>query len=300
MTNISGYLILSIFAGAILSLPLIFSEQYSSGIFSLLKSKIFYSTLTGNFNPQFTIFHVIPLPILILSFLSIPLVTRKSLWLLAVFLLGLFYWLLYSLTTLRFFIEYPRVVYFTSIMAIITASFSLNYFVGALERTGFFRKRKNILKYIQLGILGCFLIFLPYYTQSSEWQNFKEYNKKKNQFLIPAAPANRYLSDDDLQLFKDIDNQKFLSFPWKGTVLGIVTNNYPATIKAGTITINRDLFYRFKDADCKKKYKIAKSKHIDFVYTMEFDCPKFQLIGKSNEGIHLYSVENETVEKSLD
>ncbi len=290
--NMSGYLILSVLAGIILSLSLIFSRQSFHEIFSLLSSKVFYSALTGDFNPQFTIFHVIPLPILILSFLSMPLITRKNFWLLGVFLLGLIYWFLYSLTTLRFFIEYPRVVYFTSIMAIITAGFSLNCFVGMLEETVFFRKRKNIFKYIQFGILGCFLIFLPYYTQSSEWQNFKEYNKKTNQFLVPAAPANKYLNDDDLQLFKDIDNQKFLSFPWKGTVIGIATNNYPLSTKAGTITINPRLFYEFMDADCDKKSEIAQTKSIHFVYSPEFSCPQFDFISKSSEELYLYKFTN--------
>jgi len=285
--NIIYYLALSFLAGVIISIAYLIDKESFSNFILQIKSKLFYPTLTGEFNPQFPIFSIVPLISLLLFAIGIfPLVKRK-LWLAAPLFAGLIFWIMYSLTTFRIVIEYERVVVFTSILIIIASGFGLNYLLKALKELDFL-KNNNILKYAQIVILILFLILSFQYTKRDKWKDLKAYNPETDQFFIPAAVANNYLQPDDLKLFRNIKNKRFLSYPWKGTVMGIATNNYPVTTKAGTITINPDLFYKFKDSGCKKKIKIADSKYIKFVYSSKFDCPQFEFIDKSNEGLYLY------------
>lgn len=289
--NTLFYFILLALVGIILASACFLTQKPINNFFPYIFSKIVYPTFTGDFNPQFSIFNIIPISVLFLFAFGLLVVIKRKIWLASALFLGLIYWALYSFTTLRVIIEYPRVVVFTSILIIITAGFGLNHLINVLKKLNFFEKN-NALNYIQIAILICFLVFLPGYTKRDNWQNLKAYNPEIGQSFIPAAPANRYLHPDDLKLFEDINNQTFLSFPWKGTVIGVATNNYPLSTKEGTISINPNLFYRFMDSDCSKKYKIAKSGSIDFVYAPEFNCPNFEFIGESSEGLFLYKLVN--------
>ena len=109
-----------------------------------------------------------------------------------------------------------------------------------------------------------------------------------NLTVIPAAPANNYLHPDDLYLFKDIKQKRFIAPPWKGLVIGVATNNYPLETKSSTLTISILKFSEFFSADCKNKTKLADKYKISYVYSGKFDCPDFKLIGNSREGLYLY------------
>lgn len=287
-------LILYIFI--ILIIALIFISVYllshaSGNILSSIIDKIFYSTLTGNFNPQFNIFYIIPLPILLLVSFAIWPIFKKQLWLASTLIYGLISWLIYSMTKFRLIIEYQRLVVVTAIIIIIASGIGLDYLINYLKKTNWFKQNKY-LDYLLIIILISFLLFLPIYTKRDSWKKLKAYNIKTDKFFIPASPANKYLQPDDLKIFNNIEQKTFLSFPWKGTVLGVATSNYPATTRAGTISIEPQLFYKFVKANCAKKLKIAKDEKIDLVYAPKFSCPNFQFINKSQEGLYLYKIVN--------
>ena len=63
-----SYLLICIFIVIILSASLLFKESYNSLIHSVI-SKLFYMTFTSNAIPDYSIWKVIPIPILLLSFL---------------------------------------------------------------------------------------------------------------------------------------------------------------------------------------------------------------------------------------
>lgn len=285
--NIIYYFAFSISVVLILSFAYFLAQGQLRSFFPFIISKIFYTTLTNNFNPQFLIYNVIPPAILLLACFGIIKIIKRKVWLFYPLLLGLLVWFLYSSMKFRFIIEYPRLVVVTSILIVITAGFGLNYLFEILKKTDLFKQNKS-LYYIQISLLVCFLLFSPHYTKRDNWQKLKAYNSKTNQFFMPAAPANQYLKQDDLEIFKDIHGQALLSFPWKSTVISIATGNFPATTKAGTITIKPNLFYRFMKLDCEKKLKIVKTNNIDLVYSPKLNCPNFEFIDKSNEKLYLY------------
>lgn len=286
--NIFRYLASIMLAGLLLLLAYFLSGGSANNLFSYIaRSKIFYPTFIKNSIPQFLIWYVVPIPVLILSILDIFSAGKKRLWMVSMLFLGIAYWIMYSSATFRFIIEYQRVVVFTSILMTITAGFGLNWLIGTLKKSSLFQ-RNSILSYIQAVALILFLFFSFGYTKRDNWQKLTLLDLKTGRSVQPAAPANRYLHPDDLRIFRDIKNQVFLSFPWKGTVIGIATDNCPITTKSGTVSINEDLFYEFMNSDNNKKYEIAKSYYISYVYVPRFDCPDFEFIAESEEGICLY------------
>jgi len=253
-------------------------------------SKLFYNTFTPDSIPRFLIWLVIPWFILVFSIVGFFISIKERKWLAGVFLLGLIYWLIYSFSMVRFIIEYERVVVFTSILFVILAGLGLNFLVRRLKEIRFFEK-KDILNYILVGILILFFIFSFSYTKRDNWKSLTLENIKTKGIVMPAAPANKYLQEDDIQLFKNIKNKTFLTLPWKGTVIGVATDNIPVSTKPGTITHNPSLLLVFFNLDCSGKEKLVKDYRIEYVYSPEFNCSGFNIVGKSNEGIILYKTD---------
>jgi len=262
-------------------------------IVDYIGSKLIYPTFTKGAIPSFLIYKVIPIPILLLSIFGAFKTFKKKLWLIMPIFIGLAYWWLYSFILLRFIIEYERVVFSTSILITLLAGFGLHYFIEDLEKLNFIRKYK-ILQIIQISILVLFITFSFFYTQRDTWQELKLYSVYDDSVYNPASPANQYLHEDDLRLFENISEKKFLSLPWKGLVIGVATNNYPLVSKDSTITNKIVDYGEFSSADCKNKTAIAKEKGIDYVYSKEFNCTGFKEIGKSREDLVLYEVKRNT------
>ena len=251
------------------------------------KGKIFYETFTQNAIPDFSIWKVIPIPVLFLSIFGIFKFFKKKLWLISPIFIGLVYWFFYSRVLFRFIIEYERVVLVTSILIVLLSGFGLNYLIGYLRKFELIRRYK-ILQISMILILFLFLISSFSYTKRDNWQELKLYPIESDRFFNPASPANNYLHEDDLRLFSGIKGKRFLSVPWKGTVVGVSTDNYPLETKPATIT-NAIFGYRdFMNADCETKVKIIQDYQIDYIYSLEFNCEGFELKGVSEEGFSLY------------
>ncbi len=256
-----------------------------------LWSKIYYPSFTFGAIPNFSIYHIIPIPVLILSFFSIFHLFKEKKWLLIQIAVALIFWFFYSFSMYRIIIEYERVVFYVALLITIASGFGLQEIVNYIkkETEG---KYSLALKYIQIGIIFLFFFFSFFYTQIESWKELSITIDDTREKYLPTAPANKFLTEEDLDIFKDIKKKNFLSIPWKGTVIGVATDNYPLATKSGTISRDFKRYQEFMKADCFQKRKLAENWALDYVYLMEFNCKDFKSVSKSQEGLILYKFLN--------
>ncbi len=285
------YFGICIIVAVLLSAALFIIGGYATA-FNHILSKIFYNTFTMNGIPDYSIWKVIPIAVLLLSFAGIIKYYRKKLIISLPLIIGLIYWILYSKVLWRVIIEYQRVVFATSILIVLFAGFGLDYIFSYLENKKYFREYNiiNIIKIIGIIILAILFILSFNYTNMNNWNELKLHGVYNNEVISPAAPATDYLNAEDLRIFENIKEKTFISFPWKGLVIGVATNNYPTETKPSTITVKIASYSDFINANCKGKKEIAEKFEIDYAYTPEFNCSDFKFVYKSNEGLYFYEV----------
>lgn len=254
--------------------------------------KIFFTSLVAPFIPKIAFYDVIPIPAILLSLFGLFTIFKEKKWLFFEFIFGIFMWIFYSSTVNRFFIEYERVAIFTSIMAVIISGYGLNYFEEKIKLK-FKNNASKILKVSGILILSIFLFLTPFYTTGENWMKIIAINPVDKSIAFPKSPANNYLTKDDIEIFKDIKGKKFLSLPWKGTVIGVAFNNYPFLAKEGNISMGDIKYlYYFMKPGCETKTNIATWFDLDYVYLYEFDCPDFEKVAEGGEGLILYKFED--------
>ncbi|MSU60682.1 MAG: hypothetical protein EXS52_02070 [Candidatus Staskawiczbacteria bacterium] len=281
--KVLGFCLILIFLGLIL-----FLCSMAGSFVKYLAGRLFYVPLLNGFVPQFNIFYIIPVPIILLTVIAIPLVFKSKKWLFVPFAVGCVYWLAYLFISYRVIIEFERVVFFTSIIIVLVAGFGSDIifnFVGV--------KWKNpgalIHKYGGVLVVALFLLLVPFYSNYSNWAKLISINLVNGVTGVPRAPANNYLTKDDIRIFKDIKHKRFLSVPWKGTVIGVATDNYPVVVKAGTIYFGIDANVEvFLKSDCSGKSNLAHAENLDYIYLSDFDCSGFKKINEGDEGFVLY------------
>jgi hypothetical protein len=198
--------------------------------------------------------------------------------------IGLILWFLYSGKFETFLMDYHRIVAVTSILLLIISSFAIEEFKDYIV------SKIKILKSEKVRLAGTPLMIVLFfclsfsYTQRDNWSSFKTLN------FSPTPPANQYLHPDDLKLFEGIENKRFFAPHWKGLVIGVATNNVPVITKASTITVNLLRYEDFIIADCLKKKEFTDKLDINYLYIRQINCPGFELMGKSSEGLYLYLV----------
>ena len=288
INGIKIYFAICIVLVFLLSLFVYFTKGLS-GFLPYIFSKIFYETFTKNSIPDFTIWKVIPIHILLLAVFGIIRLYNKKPWIVATAVMGLAYWWLYSFILWRFIIEYERVVLSTSLIMVVLSGFGLHYILRYIKKLDFINKYK-ILKIIQILVLVLFFVLAFSYTQRGNWSNLKLYSVTGSGKFSPASPANTYLHEDDLRLFQGIEGKRFLALPWKGTVIGVATKNYPLETKSATITNGFTSYGGFMSADCERKIEIVEEFEIDYIYSKEIECEEFEELGISEEGWHLYKM----------
>jgi hypothetical protein len=264
-------------------------------VISFIFSHLFYRSFTGNFIPQFSFYYIIPWPAILFAIFGLAYVFKNKKWLLSQLGLGVILWIFYSFSTFRIVIGFERIVFFTSIIVCLISAFGMEKTFTVIP--GLTRNPESVKKFwipVCAGMtLAIFVAVIPFYTQGESWKKLILTNSLIQADSIPMAPANNYLTNDDLRVFKNISQKKFFSIPWKGTVIGITTGNYPVSTKGGTITMGSEnpiIYRQFLDFDCGKKSQFAKDRNLDYVYSMPFSCQGFEKVDESSEGFILYKV----------
>jgi hypothetical protein len=274
-----------------LSIFLLVKSFHSSLALDYLKNRIFYNSLLENATLELSIFYIIPLIVLIFAMIGLFSKRKeidKKIWILIPLFIGILLWIIYSQVFWRFLIEYERAVFITSVFIVLLSGFGFDYLFSSLKKT---LKKQHIGAIIFILILFLFLFLSFSYTERTNWQKLIIKSTTCEEYSTPLPPANTYLHPADLELFKGITNKKFLSYGWKGLVVGVATDNYPVHTKGSTITNFYFDFDKFQRETCKNKLLIAKEQKWDYVYLEEIKCDGFELIGISIEGMHLYKIQ---------
>ncbi|MGA2418346.1 MAG: hypothetical protein ABSF55_03855 [Candidatus Staskawiczbacteria bacterium] len=289
LLKVTGYGLLSLF----FIIPIIYILLMLSPLANTVNyifSRIFFISFVAPFIPQLYFYNIMPIPAILLAIFGLYYIYKNKKWvLLSVFISGVIFWFFYSFTIYRFFAEYERIAIFTSIIVVVIAGFGLrqleDYIKFKLEKNG-----DKVLETTEIIILFVFLLLAPFYTRGENWEKLVEIYPANGSAAYPKSPANNYLTQDDLKIFKNIKNKRFLSIPWKGTVIGVATRNYPVLTKQGTISLGSDaILNNFLQADCVGKEDMAKKLKLDYIYIYPFDCPDFKKIDESKEGLILYN-----------
>lgn len=283
-------IILITLLGVILIATLIFLVQ-AHNTKDLLN--LFYQSLIRPNNeggiPSRVIWRVVPIVLLPLTIFGLSVIKKKKLWYFATPLaIGLIYWLVYSFSPKFLVIDYARTTTITAYLIIITAGFGIDELSKIIfKKSKFFQSNSLLIKNLIIFLFAALALF---YTRYGAWKHIKlTYETSLGELVAPFdAPANHYLHPDDLRIFQNIKNTRFLSQPWKGLVIGVATNNYPMHSKGATITNFYHPYYFFSDGDCDYKKLMAENLGIKYVYLPKFDCPNFIFLDKSSEDIYLY------------
>lgn len=234
--------------------------------------------------PRFLIWRVVPWFAVPFAFWSLWTKKKEISYLTAPIFIGLSLWFLYSVRVDTILIDYHRIVAITSILLLIIASFSIESLKDFLINKIKIFQSENAKNFLLFGLLMLMFILSFSFTQREGWLNFRIKQ------LYPSPPANQYLHSDDIYLFSGIKNEIFLAPPWKSLVLSVATKNIPLVTKPSTITISKINYENFLVANCNQKKYFTNRFKIKYVYTPEFKCDGFELLGTSSESLSLYLV----------
>lgn len=281
-------------------------------VVDVLKYYLFRTNLVGGIL-YFPIWIVLPFFTLPFALLGLwPIFKQKLYFIIFPLFVGLTYWLVYVVTEKVFIIDLPRVVVITSFLILVVFAISLNYLLNKLsgirESEAEGEKKRNAttetenakimsLLFTTLAIASIVIATEASfkYTENDSWTKLTmQLNENPKGSVSYSAPtASRFLTEDDLLLFKDIKAKNFISPPWKGLVISAATGNHPLATKPSTIDVFTLNYYDFLSLpECKEKEKVANENKIDYVYSTNFECPHFILQGTSSEGLILYKYEN--------
>jgi len=259
-------------------------------IFSyIVQTKLFYASFTGDFMPQYAIWNVMYWPILLIAGYGIYPLLSKYRWLAVAIGFGGVFWLIYSVVPYRFIIEYTRVVVVTAILTSVVFGLGVQQILELLRDSSpkWVERKKGIVMGGLLLVIGFFSLV---YTARNPWKKLLAVNYSTGIEVQAAAPVNGFLTVDDLVLFQDIKGAKFLSLPWKGTVIGVATQNYPVLVKEGTLSIEQINLSAFFSGSCAERTQMVKQIAVEYLYLPPISCDEFEKVGESSEGLVLYKV----------
>ncbi len=275
---------------AILLIILKVLSNIQGGVFARLVSFIIRDSTTRGI-VSFHLWHVFPyvlLPFLIIGI--IRLVVNKKYFFITPISIGFIFWIIYTFFNKVILITHSRIVIITSILSIVCIAYGFEAVAKKLitKYPFIITKYKTISMY---GVLGIFIILSFFYPQFNPWREMILINRDDTVPVVidPLPPITRYLTQDDLRLFKSIKKSKFIAPAWKGLVIGVATHNYPLQSKAATITVNKLEYMHFMASNCQEKKALARNFSIRYVYSSPFQCEGFTAIGASRENLVLYN-----------
>jgi hypothetical protein len=244
-----------------------------------------------NLTPIFPIWYVVPVVAIPFAFMALWHFRKKLPHILFPVVFGLVLWVIYFFHNISFAVDVHRTVAITSLLLMIFAGLGFQLCWEYLQKTdlsSLIKKNKKIIKIIKIIKVLSILFFLLIsfsYTARENWQYFK--NKLPYggdiTFIKSAPPANEYLNENDLRIFENLHNEKFISPRWKGLVLGYVTDNLPMYTKASTFSIETVNYGDFTKYSCEEKTKVVKKHNISYVYSEPFLCEGFSVVNRNEE-----------------
>lgn len=241
--------------------------------------------------PARPIWHIIPFFLLPLAALGLYSAIKKKLWVLALSIfIALAFWIFYVYSPKFLIIDYARIAGIASYLLMISIGLGVEIiFVWLRKKFKFLDRPENWFN-VSLIILAVFMACAFFYTRREAWQHIVlRFDTPDGIWIKPTnAPINNFLNQDDLDLFKGLYHQRFLSIPWKGLVIGAATSNYPLDAKPSIIT-NRVISYDyFLPLNCDDKVAEAIKYKISYIYSDRFNCQNFIEMGHSRERLYLY------------
>lgn len=292
--------IVTVLALFIITLIIINTNYSFSGLVHIISGLFVRTNLTQNGIPAMPIWNVMPLIGIFLAIYGLIGFGRHRLWLSVPIAMGGLLWWIYSNTSLVFIIDYPRVVMITSWLLMLCVGYGIEHLIYDIRTRPW---KSPILQHLHklfhkqsVFVTFQFLLLVVFFAASCGYTARTNWTKLQLQIpsvhgtmnLLPAAPANRYLTSDDIRLFEGLSKNIFISPSWKGLVLGVATGNYPLESKPATIANQYLSYNEFIGRDCASKIALATQKRIGYVYGARFDCPGFEAQGTSTEGLILY------------
>ena len=265
-------------------LIILFLDKSGPEILSLIKGSINYNKLDPG-KVSYQIWRVLPWVTILLAVAGLKEAYQKSSYSLILSSLGgLLLWLLFGYFDKVIIISPERVIIISAILTTILSGFGWEKILN----TNFLmsKNRHFFLKVLALLFFGGLSFF---YTSLNNWQYFT-LKLESGEKITPSPPANDYLKNDDLRIFSNIKQARFLASPWKGLTIGVTTNNFPLHSKPSFITNYYLSYWEFISSSCEKKTMLAKKHRIAYVYAPEFSCPGFIKKDVSSENLYLYQV----------
>lgn len=278
----------ALFVGAILILFAVLASSFDfKSIYSFITDVAIRTNMLDGI-PSYPIWVILPIPILVLGVIGmLSAMKEKRFEIILPLIVGGLLWVFYTYSRIVIIIDHPRTVVITSVFLVLFSSIGFSAVFDALNL-----KYPGLKKFLLVAVAISFASTLLTYP-NMKWVNLMLQVPSDNgiSLITPASPVTNYLTADDLRLFEDIKEERFISHPWKGLVIGVATNNYPLESKTSTISNLHYPYSSFVLLGCDEKSDIAIKYKIAFVYTPAFNCPGFTEIGSSSERYYLYKVQ---------
>ncbi|MDE2188500.1 MAG: hypothetical protein KGJ35_02100 [Patescibacteria group bacterium] len=256
----------------------------------LVRSYIFRNSLDGGVS-SYVIWDIIPWYFLGLAAIGLWHSIVSRCWSIIVPLgVGFVFWSIYAFTTHLLIIDYPRVVYVTSIMLVILSGQGFDKLMEWLVKVAL--KPTWIKPIMVIFIFAMTISMLSYPSDAWSRLTFTMTQNGHQTFYMPDPPVTEYLTSQDLMLFANIKSAVFIAPPWKGLTIAAATGNFPLESKMSTISTLVYPYQQFMSLDCEQKSAVIKKYDVSYVYSYNqvIKCSNLSLVGISTENMYLYKI----------
>lgn len=251
-----------------------------------LLERVWREALLGDVKPLLVPHQLLPLLYIVLAYVMVVPLKKRFAPILIPWGIGLIAWVCYAVMTYRFVIGYERAVVVTLFFTLILAALGLTRLIKLFNPSV---RRYAVLGVNMVAVLAMVLTTIGY-TEHEDWRKLTAIDSVSGALYVPGAPIILAYYPDDATLFKTMHSDRILTIPWKGTVLGVVSDVTPIVTQPGTISSNSGLYDDFITAQCDEKHRLARAYHVTYTYTHRFNCEGFTTVQSSGEGVVLQKV----------